>query len=430
MKLIKPLKSKKPVVLDIEYPEDPNSLVSGTGKIVDPTTFPVQTPEVTWNGGKVGKGVVNWVVYFLTRKYYETPREATVDLFYSRAENAWEWGVPMQAATSGLAVYKIPGPGETADAALLGPLSSKDLTAYETREPDHMELAKRGYFKFGSIHHHCGAGAGQSGTDFDDEIGTPGLHITLGGLGTSKLSLHARFTDRQVQYEPKLETFFEPEALEALTDGWTRTELAKAEKDPATDERYERMAARVLKIEDIPNKAYTAYRGYQGYQGYQYHGSAGYDYTPPATEKKGKKATQTMGKPGTPSPFVDAVFAILVHLEREIGPLLAKERKRFWEAADQGFDTAVTACLDVEVFEDLDQMHGALAMDIMFLRSLLRRYGAKDDGAKMEDKIRHEITTLPGTPAAGNHSAAFDEEVEHQCLGYGHGQNVLDFGGY
>jgi hypothetical protein len=55
------------------------------------------------------------------------------------------------------------------------------------------ELASQGYVMRFTTHHHCDAGAGQSGTDKDDEWSKPaGFHVTLGHMEKQTLDIHHR----------------------------------------------------------------------------------------------------------------------------------------------------------------------------------------------------------------------------------------------
>jgi hypothetical protein len=53
------------------------------------------------------------------------------------------------------------------------------------------QMAGGSWIKFGTVHHHCSAGAFQSGTDSADET-EMGIHITLGNIGGPRHSIHGR----------------------------------------------------------------------------------------------------------------------------------------------------------------------------------------------------------------------------------------------
>ena len=61
----------------------------------------------------------------------------------------------------------------------------------------------------GTGHHHCRAGAFQSSGDHADELNQEGLHITIGGLGDARYSLHARVSFRGIITPARLSDWYE-----------------------------------------------------------------------------------------------------------------------------------------------------------------------------------------------------------------------------
>jgi len=79
-----------------------------------------------------------------------------------------------------------------------------------------------------TVHHHCRAGAFQSGTDSTDELRQNGLHITLGNMAAAKYAWHARATFRKVQYAVAPEKWFDFDT--ALLTQPTKAEFPEAWK--------------------------------------------------------------------------------------------------------------------------------------------------------------------------------------------------------
>ena len=71
---------------------------------------------------------------------------------------------------------------------------------------------------FATVHHHCSAGAFQSGTDEANERNQDGLHLTVGRLDADRHDLHARFYLNGNCFEPDLSSFWpvNPELAEQV----------------------------------------------------------------------------------------------------------------------------------------------------------------------------------------------------------------------
>lgn len=70
-------------------------------------------------------------------------------------------------------------------------MTTKELPDDPSYESQVNEQMAGGFIKFGTVHHHCSAGAFQSGTDSADEK-EMGVHITVGNIGSERHSIHAR----------------------------------------------------------------------------------------------------------------------------------------------------------------------------------------------------------------------------------------------
>ena len=100
---------------------------------------------------------------------------------------------------------------------LMHPQTMNGMTVNDTLDTDLVLSLGNGWAEAGSVHHHCGSGAFQSGTDHSDEMQASGLHITLGKIGSDEYEIDARFREGVSFTEPRLSSFFElPEYLHQI----------------------------------------------------------------------------------------------------------------------------------------------------------------------------------------------------------------------
>lgn len=160
---------------------------SGVEEAPVPNTSTV--PAHRWYGGRISDKLWREVLAFLEWSYKETKSEAIVNLFYHETTRQW-------------AALALPQKGYTGMTAELMP-EHPDTT------PTFARLGA-GWEQFGTVHHHCGAAAFQSGTDSADERTKEGLHITVGNLGRSSgYSIHARTSFRRQMFDAVLNDWFE-----------------------------------------------------------------------------------------------------------------------------------------------------------------------------------------------------------------------------
>ena len=143
-------------------------------------------PRLSWKGGKIPMDEWNKILSFFKWSYDETKSETQVRLLYNPDENNWvAWAFPQEHGT-GMTTKEIDG-------------ELKD----EQRE------RFSGYTVNGTVHHHCEAGALQSGTDKTDEESQDGLHITVGKLTSPMYDLHSRVCRSDVMYDCSLKEWFD-----------------------------------------------------------------------------------------------------------------------------------------------------------------------------------------------------------------------------
>ena len=160
---------------------------SGVEEAPVPNTSTV--PAHRWYGGRISDKLWREVLAFLEWSYKETESEAIVNLFYHETTRQWAALVLPQKGYTGMTAELMPEhPDTTPTFARLG----------------------AGWEQFGTVHHHCGAAAFQSGTDSADERTKEGLHITIGNLGRSSgYSIHARTSFRRQMFDAVLNDWFE-----------------------------------------------------------------------------------------------------------------------------------------------------------------------------------------------------------------------------
>jgi hypothetical protein len=172
-----------------------NNFFSHKGKVF--TTFggelfdaPKELPlmerplQVAWKGAKIPLGLWKQISAFCQYTFDKYNSEGLVRLYYSRKESRWFAYAHPQQMVAGLSI--------------------KD-TISETFKPFTPDAVLAG-----TVHHHCGIAAFQSGVDAADEKDVVGLHITLGEIDKPKWGWHHRFSTRaSFITEVDLLSFFE-----------------------------------------------------------------------------------------------------------------------------------------------------------------------------------------------------------------------------
>lgn len=173
-----------------------NDNTGKTFRVITTPFFFVDVPELTppkydrnpaflWTGRKMTPLLWQQMLAFF-KHTYDTHHAESCCRFLYHAELGWDIVVFPQNMSAGLSV--------------------KD-------ELDDKVMALRmnaGWQPFGTAHHHCGAEAFQSSTDRTDELGHPGLHVTVGNLDKTPFTVHHRVTFRGVQFDNvRLDDFVE-----------------------------------------------------------------------------------------------------------------------------------------------------------------------------------------------------------------------------
>ena len=146
--------------------------------------------ELNYTGPKIPHEVWQQILSFFKWTYDTTQSESQVRLFVSPRLGTWKaWAFPQQAEMG---------------------LSTKELDTEDSRK-QRAELFENhdDWTAWGTVHHHCGISAFQSGTDKHDEKNVGGLHITVGDMDKPQHSIHARLYHQGDEYEPDMSKFWD-----------------------------------------------------------------------------------------------------------------------------------------------------------------------------------------------------------------------------
>lgn len=140
-------------------------------------------------GPPIPPAVWNQVLSFFKWTYDTTKSESQVRLYVNHELRQWAaWAFPQEART-GMSAREVQGPEFDKQRALF--------------------KCEEGWFYFGTVHHHCSAGAFQSGTDFNNEESQDGLHITVGKMDSPVYDIHCRFYLNKNHFTPDMSLFWD-----------------------------------------------------------------------------------------------------------------------------------------------------------------------------------------------------------------------------
>lgn len=163
---------------------------------VPPPAFPVGEPYIMWSGPKFSLATWYRILAFFEWSYKEHRSEAQVRLYVNlQTGDTMAWAFPQRC---------------------VGMTTSEIGDHFSWPENEAMVV---GYDKIGTVHHHCGGSAFQSGTDRHDEEKSNGLHITVGHIGSDNYDLHSRvILNGNSQPADLCEWFEMPEELNNLPE--------------------------------------------------------------------------------------------------------------------------------------------------------------------------------------------------------------------
>lgn len=131
------------------------------------------TGSLTWTGPRIDPKDWWQVISFFQWCYDATKSECQARMFINPQSKKWIfWAFPQEARTG---------------------MTAREVET-DAKKEQRSSLPDAGILvPFGTIHHHCSAGAFQSGTDENDEKNQEGLHITIGKMDEKRRDIHCRF---------------------------------------------------------------------------------------------------------------------------------------------------------------------------------------------------------------------------------------------
>lgn len=164
-----------------------------------------------YNGPKIPPEVWNEILSFFKWCYTTYKSECQVRLYVSPTQHTWRaWAFPQEANTG---------------------MTARELDNEDARtQRAELNMNPPDWILFGTVHHHCAAGAFQSGTDETNEKNQDGLHITVGKMDEKKHDIHARFYRKGLKFTPDLSWFYDVEPALAEVTAWIESCPAKSLK--------------------------------------------------------------------------------------------------------------------------------------------------------------------------------------------------------
>jgi hypothetical protein len=144
-----------------------------------PIKFFNMAPQARWKGKRIPLSLWKQIQAFCLWTFQQYGSECMLRLYYNEKLGIWKAHAYPQRGV-GLSVVENHNHPDTA------------------KQRD--EYIGNDFILAGTVHHHCGAKAFQSGTDKEDENAQTGLHITLGDLDEPTWSIHARVRHSNTYY--------------------------------------------------------------------------------------------------------------------------------------------------------------------------------------------------------------------------------------
>lgn len=145
--------------------------------------------SLNYKGPPMDRKMWDQILAFFQWTYDTTHSESQVRLFVNVEKALWApWAFPQEARTG---------------------MTAKELDTEDFKKQRAMFKDSEGWIYFGTVHHHCSAGAFQSGTDLANEQGIDGLHITIGKMASDRYDMHCRFYVYGCMFEPDMGLFWD-----------------------------------------------------------------------------------------------------------------------------------------------------------------------------------------------------------------------------
>jgi hypothetical protein len=158
-----------------------------------------------WKGPHIPAELWNQVLAFLKWTYDTHKGEAQMRLFVNTKTKTWAaWAFP-QIRSTGMTTKEM------------------DATSDEWTKQRAQFSDCDGWLLFGTVHHHCGMSAFQSGTDEENEKNQDGLHITVGKMDENKHDIHCRIYISGNCWNPDMSLLYDVDwAIKEIPE-WAKT---------------------------------------------------------------------------------------------------------------------------------------------------------------------------------------------------------------
>lgn len=142
------------------------------------------TAKFDYLGPKIPPEVWQMMLTFFKWTYDTTHSESQVRLYVNTERKLWAaWAYPQEARTG---------------------MSAREIDNEQTKLQRAQFPDSEGWIYFGTVHHHCGCSAFQSGVDEANEQNQDGLHITVGSMNNPHYDLHCRFYLNGACFDPDM----------------------------------------------------------------------------------------------------------------------------------------------------------------------------------------------------------------------------------
>ncbi len=170
-----------------------------------------EVPTIRWKDVKISARLWGQIKSFMLWSQQQFSSEAQLRLYFNDRTKRWRALVWPQYIGTGLYSEEIDESKGGTDPGIKEKAARQKAMLLKLVDPD------KGWYEYGTVHHHCTASAFQSGTDHKDEIDRPGIHITVGHILSDKYDLHARFVINKTLYKVVLEDWIDTDDLHKPT---------------------------------------------------------------------------------------------------------------------------------------------------------------------------------------------------------------------
>lgn len=342
------------------------------------------TVKFKYEGPKINPEEWKQVLSFFQWTYDTTHSESQVRVFLDPVDNKLVfWAFPQEAKTS---------------------MSAREIDN-DDKKKQRSELPNAGkLIAFGTVHHHCAAGAFQSSTDYSDEKDVTGIHMTIGKMNDPQYNMHARFCHGGFQLEPDLSQFWPIGEIAEMVppEHWDKVARYQMCKKPDKLDFPDQWKTNLIEVKTVTR--------YDGGMGYHTYGGVGSSYV------SGSGAVQHTEDPWWKRRDDAAVETICdwLELKMDLGEVLALGK---FLSTNVAVGRIVTNCriFNVGLDDVAKEVVLALSREEWLKNQLLRKGWEIDGPVKMNKKLRKrkqlelEASIAAGKDAKGGNGEAKTE---------------------